>query len=169
MNSKNTIKTISAIDLPVDVLEYLSASTVVLKSIDAFENSKKDFSLSRTEQKAIEITVCETLDAQYWIDYQMKSALSFGMTLAEILQIRIGLSKDDRIEVLIEITKSIVINYRKINEQLFHEFISAGFSENEFLESISLINQQKQLIELTHYWLITIRSLKQKEFLNLNK
>lgn len=169
MNSKLGTSTVKAIDLPIDVLEYLSASTVVLKSIDSFENSKKDYSLSRIEQKAVEITVCETLDAQYWIDFQMKSALSLGMTLAEILQIRIGLSKEERIEALIEITKSIVINYRKINEQLLHEFISAGYSEIEFLEVISLINQQKKLIELTHYWIMSNKTSKQNEFLNLNK
>ncbi len=130
MNSKLGTSTVMAIDLPADVLEYLSASTVVLKSIDSFENSKKEYSLTRTEQKAVEITVCETL---------------------------------------IEITKSIVINYRKINEQLLHEFISAGYSEIEFLEVVSLINQQKKLIELTHYWLMTNKPSKQKEFLNLNK
>lgn len=169
MNSKFETTTDTAIDLPVDVLEYLSASTVVMKSIASFENSKKDFSLSQVEQKAVEITVCETLDAQYWIDFQMKSALSLGMTLAEILQIRIGLSKEERIEVLIEITKSIVINYRKINDQLLHEFISAGYSEIEFLEVIALINQQKRLIELTQHWLMTNKPSTQNEFLNLNK
>ena len=169
MNSKIETKTASTIDLPVDVLEYLSTSTSVVKSISTFEKTKKDFSLTPLEQKAVEITVCETLDAQYWIDFQMKSALSLGMTLAEILQIRIGLSKEEKIEVLIEITKSIVINYRKINEQLLNEFTSAGYSEIEFLEVISLINQQKKLIELTHYWLITNKPSKQNEFLNLNK
>jgi hypothetical protein len=169
MNSKIENKTASTIDLPVDVLEYLSTSTSVVKSISTFEKTKKDFSLTPLEQKAVEITVCETLDAQYWIDFQMKSALSLGMTLAEILQIRIGLSKEEKIEVLIEITKSIAINYRKINEQLLHEFTSAGYSEIEFLEVISLINQQKKLIELTHYWLITNKPSKQNEFLNLNK
>ncbi len=169
MNSKIETKTASTIELPVDVLEYLSTSPSVFKSISNFEKTRIDFSLTPLEQKAVVITVCEALDAQYWIDFQMKSALSLGMTLAEILQIRIGLSKEERIEVLIEITKSIVINYRKINEQFLHEFISAGYSEIEFLEVISLINQQKQLIELTYYWLISNKPLKQNEFLNLNK
>jgi hypothetical protein len=169
MNSKIETKTASTIDLPVDVLEYLSTSTSVFKSISTFEKTKKDFSLTPLEQKAVEITVCETLDAQYWIDFQMKSALNIGITLAEILQIRIGLSKEERIEVLLDVTKSIVINYRNISEQLYNKFIESGFSETEFLEVISLINQQKKLIELTHYWLMTNKPSKQNEFLNLNK
>ena len=159
MNSKSEKTSSTSIDLPADVLEYLSGSLAVFKSICSFENSKQDFSLSTAEQKAIEITVCETLDDQYWIDYQMKSARRKGMTLAEILQIRIGLSKEVRIESLIAVSKSIVINYQNINDQMIDEFVLEGFSETEFLEIISLINQQKMLIQFTHFWLMKNSSL----------
>jgi hypothetical protein len=154
MSPQLEIKSVSGIDLPVEFMEYLSASPAVFKSVCLFENSKEDFLLSTIEQKAIEITVCETLDDQYWIDYQMKSALSKGMSLAEILQIRIGLSNKKRIEVLLEAAKSIVINYQNINEQMLNVFVSEGLSENELLEVVSLVNQQKMRIQLTHYWLI---------------
>jgi hypothetical protein len=169
MNLKSVKTSPALLDLPVDVLEYLSASPAIFKTVGSFENSKQAFSLSNAHQKAVELTVCEMLGAQYWIDFQMKSALSAGMSLAEILQIRIGISNEIKIEVLLNVTKSIVTNYQNITDKLFNDFISAGFIETEFLEVISLINQQKQLIELTYNWLMKSNKLNQKGYIKLNK
>lgn len=169
MNSKSVKTAPALLDLPVEVLEHLSASPAIFKTICSFENTKQAFSLSNAQQKAVELTVCEMLDAQYWIDFQMKSALSSGMSLAEILQIRIGISNETKIEVLLNVTKSIVTNYQNITDKLFIDFISAGFIEVEFLEVISLINNQKHLIELSYNWLLKSNKLNKNDHIKLNK
>jgi hypothetical protein len=155
--------------LPVDVLEYISASLSTYKAIEYFENLKYSFTLTPIEQKAIEFSVCEILDAQYWIDFHMKQGQNEGIPLAELLQIRIGISKNEKTESLINITKSIVQNYRIIDRKLIDKFVAIGFIEAQILEIISLINHQKHLIQLTHLFLLKSKNLNQNEFLNLNK
>lgn len=169
MNSNQEISSVSHYGLPVDVLEYISASPTIYKAIEYFENLKDSFTLTPIEQKAIEFSVCEILDAQYWIGFHMKQGQSAGIPLAELLQIRIGISKNDKTESLINITKSIVQNYRIIDRKLIDKFVASGFIEAQILELISLINHQKHLIQLSHLFLLKSNSLNQNEFLNLNK
>lgn len=169
MNSNQETSSFNCYGLPVDVLEYISASPIIYKAIEYFENLKCSFTLTPIEQKAIEFSVCEILDAQYWIAFHMKQGQSAGIPLAELLQMRIGISKNDKTESLINITKSIVQNYRIIDRKLIDKFVASGFIETQIFELISLINHQKHLIQLTHLFLLNADNMHQNQFLNLHK
>jgi AhpD family alkylhydroperoxidase len=114
-------------------------SSKALKGFLQFDELLNQGSFSEKEKEAIALTVSEINECNYCLAAHTVTSKIKGISNEETLSIRRGKVEDPKLNTLIKLTKSIVINSGKPDPDLLEGFFNAGFDEMSLIELVGLI------------------------------
>lgn len=91
------------------------------------------------QREAIALVVSQLNNCAYCLAGHTMSAMKYGLTMDETIEIRKGHSSDAKINAIVQLAKSITENKGHADEALMQQFFDAGFDEAALMELIGFI------------------------------
>lgn len=98
-------------------------------------------SLSGIEKELIALTVSEINSCEYCLSAHTVLGKMNKLTDDEIIAARKGYSTDKKRNALIGLSKEIALKKGNVSDQVFNDFISAGYSANQIPEVVLAVSQ----------------------------
>jgi len=95
--------------------------------------------LTEKEKEAIALTVSESNECNYCLAAHTLTSSMKGISKEETLSFRRGEVGDAKLNALVKLAKSIVVNSGRAEPELLTEFFNAGFDETALMELIGLV------------------------------
>lgn len=112
------------------------------KALEAFLNFDLVLNqgvLTEKEKEAIALTVSESNECNYCLAAHTLTSSMKGISKEETLSFRRGEAEDVKLNALVKLAKSIVVNGGKPTPELLSEFFNVGFNETALMELIGLV------------------------------
>ncbi|MFC4211628.1 carboxymuconolactone decarboxylase family protein [Pedobacter lithocola] len=110
-----------------------------LKAFLGLEEQLSGGIFSAKEREAVALAVSEINQCDYCLAGHTQSAIRYGFTLEDTLDIRRGLTQDPKITILIQLAQSFTQNQGRADLQLVDNFFSGGYNEAALMELIGFI------------------------------
>ncbi|MDJ1502288.1 carboxymuconolactone decarboxylase family protein [Xanthocytophaga agilis] len=110
-----------------------------LKGILDFEDAFSHGAFTPKEREAVNLVVSQVNNCSYCLAAHSMLAGLKGFSSEEIMQIRKGLSVNTKLQVVLQLAKSIVENKGAAKPVLKEAFFDAGYNEAALIELIGLI------------------------------
>jgi uncharacterized peroxidase-related enzyme len=91
------------------------------------------------QREAIALVVSQLNNCAYCLAGHTASAVRYGLTIDETIEIRKGHSSDAKINAIVQLAKSITENKGHADEALMQQFFDAGFDEGALMELIGFV------------------------------
>jgi AhpD family alkylhydroperoxidase len=112
-----------------NIYAVIGNSSDALKSYLTFSESQKNGSFNAKEREAIALAVSEENGCNYCKSAHTALASMNGFTEDETLALRAGTITDKKLNVLVNLTKSLINNRGKADEKIVQNFFEAGYDE----------------------------------------
>lgn len=114
-------------------------SARALKAFLDFEATLNGGVFSAKQREAIALVVSEVNQCEYCLAAHSIMAIRSGLTMEETHDIRRGRSNDEKINVIVQLAKSVAETKGHPQEGLVEAFFDAGFDEVGLMELIGLV------------------------------
>lgn len=112
-----------------------------LKNYMNFNSAKT--SLSTKEKEVVNLVVSQVNECQYCISAHTKMAKNNGFTEGQILEIRSGQAPfDPKLNILAKLVKESVERRGKISKDTISDFINAGWTKENLVDTMLLIGDK---------------------------
>jgi AhpD family alkylhydroperoxidase len=128
-----------AVGMLPNIYAVIGNSANALGSYLAFNNAQKNGSFNAKEREAIFLAVSEEHGCNYCLSAHTAIAKMNGFSEEETLQLRAGTHLNRKLNILTNLTKSIVVNRGRADEELVNAFYDLGFDENALVDLVALI------------------------------
>ena len=114
-------------------------SANALSSYLNFSESQRSGSFNSKEIEAVALAVSEENGCSYCTSAHTAIAKMNGFSQEETFQLRAGIHTDEKLNVLTNLSKSIVANRGKADETLVNEFYAAAYDETALVDLVALV------------------------------
>jgi uncharacterized peroxidase-related enzyme len=114
-------------------------SSKALKSFLDLEATLSTGSFNGKQREAIALVVSQVNECAYCLAAHTATALKFGLTKEETIDLRKGFSSNKEINAVVQLAKSIAETKGHAKEKYLDQFFDAGFDEKNLMELIGLI------------------------------
>ena len=125
-----------------NIYAVIGNSTNALESYMAFAEAQKKGSLNAKEREAVALAVSEENGCNYCRSAHTAIAKIYGFTEEETLDLRAGTIKDEKLNVLTNLTKSLINNRGDADENLVKKFYEAGYDETALVDLVFLVAEK---------------------------
>lgn len=122
-----------------NIYAVIGNSANALSSYLTFSEVQKNGSFNAREREAIFLAVSEENGCIYCLSAHTTLAKMNGFTEEETLQLRSGTINDPKLNVLTNLSKSIVANKGRADENLINAFYNAGYDEKALVDLVALV------------------------------
>ncbi|MCE2982882.1 MAG: carboxymuconolactone decarboxylase family protein [Parachlamydia sp.] len=123
----------------LNVFSTMAHSPAVLKGFLNLSESANQTSLTPQLKEEIALVVAQTNNCRYCLSAHSQLAKGAGILQDDILQARLGQSKDQKTQSILAFSKKVVEKRANVSDQDVQELKNAGVSEQEMVEIILLI------------------------------
>lgn len=128
-----------AVGMLPNIYAVIGNSANALGSYLTFSEAQKSGSFSAKEREAVFLAASEENGCSYCVSAHTTIAQMNGFSEEETLQLRAGTYSDKNLSVLTNLSKSIIANRGRADENLVNDFYEAGYDEKALVDLISLI------------------------------
>lgn len=122
-----------------NIYAVIGNSPNALGSYLTFSDAQKSGSFNAKEREAIFLAVSEENGCNYCLSAHTTVAKMNGFTEEETFELRAGTIGDKKLNVLTNLSKSIIANRGKADENLLNQFFEAGFDETALVDLVALV------------------------------
>jgi uncharacterized peroxidase-related enzyme len=122
-----------------NIYAVIGNSENALASYLALSESQKQSSFNAKEREAVALAVSEENGCNYCTSAHTAIAGMNGFSENETLALRAGTISDRKLNVLTNLTKSLIINRGKADEYLVNRFFEAGYDEKALVDLVLLV------------------------------
>lgn len=114
-------------------------SSKALKSFLDLDATLSSVSFNGKQREAVALVVSQVNGCAYCLAGHTATALKFGLTKEETIDIRKGFSANTEINAIVQLAKSIAETKGHAEEKYLNQFFDVGFDEKNLMELIGLI------------------------------
>jgi AhpD family alkylhydroperoxidase len=122
-------------------------SANALSSYMAFVQAQVKSSFHGKEREAIFLIVSQLNGCEYCLSSHTLSAIKFGWTEEETLQLRVGKFHEIKWQIIFNIIQSVIENKGDVKEELLNTFFETGYNMAVLIDLMTLIN----IMSFTNY------------------
>ncbi|MDP2302834.1 MAG: carboxymuconolactone decarboxylase family protein [Ignavibacteria bacterium] len=128
-----------AVGMLPNIYAVIGNSANALGSYLTFSEAQKTGSFNAKEREAIFLAVSEENGCYYCVSAHTAIAKMSGFTEEETLQLRAGIINDPKLSVLTNLSKSLIANKGRADENLVTAFYNAGYDEKALVDFVALV------------------------------
>lgn len=122
-----------------NIYAVIGNSANALGSYLTFSEAQKNGSFNAKEREAIFLAVSEENGCNYCLAAHTAIAKMNGFSEDETLELRAGTIDDRKLNVLTNLSKSIIANRGRADENLIMEFYETGYDEKALVDLVALV------------------------------
>jgi len=122
-----------------NIYAVIGNSANALSSYLTFSEAQKNGSFNAKEREAIFLAVSEENACNYCLSAHTAIAKMNGFSEDETLELRAGTIEDIKLNVLTNLSKSIIANRGRADENFVMEFYEAGYDEKALVDLVALV------------------------------
>src|SRR3989339_1776431 len=122
-----------------NIYAVIGNSSNALGSYLTFSDAQKNGSFNAKEREAIFLAVSEENGCNYCLSAHTAIAKMNGFSEDETLELRAGTIEDIKLNVLTNLSKSIIANRGRADENFVMEFYEAGYDEKALVDLVALV------------------------------
>ena len=122
-----------------NIYAVIGNSANVLSAFLAFSDAQKNGSFNTREREAIALAVSEENGCNYCRSAHTAIARMYGFSEEETLDLRAGTIHNKKLNVVINLAKSLVENRGNADENLVQKFYEAGYDEKALVDLVALV------------------------------
>lgn len=124
----------------LNIFQTMGQSEVALEAFLALSQAAERTLIPPKTREAIALIVAQSNGCNYCLSAHSTIAKSIGIDESDVVQARLGLSKDPKTSAILKFVKTVVEKRAQINDSDIASLKSAGISDKEIVEII-LITQ----------------------------
>lgn len=128
-----------AVGILPNIYAVIGHSANALGSYLGFSEAQKNGSFNAKEREAIFLAVSEENGCNYCLSAHTAIAKMSGFSEDETLELRAGTIEDKKLNVLTNLSKSIIANRGRADENFVKEFYEAGYDEKALVDLVALV------------------------------
>lgn len=130
-----------------DLYATIGYSANALNSYMAYVQAQAKGSFHAKDREAIYLIASQFNSCEYCLSSHTISAIKFGWTEEETLQLRSGKFPETRWKVIYMLIQSVIENKGDVSDEILSSFFELGYDKKELMDLMVLIN----VISLTNY------------------
>ncbi|MBU0474647.1 MAG: carboxymuconolactone decarboxylase family protein [Bacteroidetes bacterium] len=124
-----------------NIYAVIGNSANSLGSYLAFSEAQKNGSFNAKEREAVFLIASEENGCSYCVSAHTAIAKMTGFSEEETIELRKGIYNNKKISALTNLTKSIIANRGKADENLVNDFYEVGYNEKAIVDLVALITE----------------------------
>lgn len=128
-----------AVGMLPNIYAVIGNSANALGSYLEFSEAQKNGSFNAKEREAVSLAVSEENGCNYCLSAHTAIAKMNGFSEEETLELRAGSINDDKLNVLTNLAKSLVVNKGKADEDLVNAFYDSGYNVKALVDLVALV------------------------------
>lgn len=122
-----------------NLYSVMAHSPAALKAFMAFHAGLAEGVLTSRETEAVALTIAQSTDCLYCIAAHTVIAKMSKMSEEEIIDIRMGRSRDPKLDVLVKLARDIFKNQGHPHKESVDAFLAAGYPQAALVEVIAQV------------------------------